>query len=87
METNMIPDEENLFKSFVEAIPQKDYPQIRRKIIDKCQITGQIYINWKNGYSRVAKLAKPIINAIASDYYGEPMDIFSEENKQQMVEQ
>ncbi|NLI72784.1 MAG: hypothetical protein GX361_08680 [Bacteroidales bacterium] len=55
----------NNFKDFVESLPVRDYSKVRRKIIDDCKITDQIFRNWKNGYSRVPELAKPIINEIA----------------------
>ncbi|MGC3979060.1 MAG: hypothetical protein QM751_13040 [Paludibacteraceae bacterium] len=53
----------------VEANSLDDYREIQRKIINRCEITAQIFTNWKNGYSRIAKLAKPILNSIAAEYY------------------
>ncbi|NLO71219.1 MAG: hypothetical protein GX102_09870 [Porphyromonadaceae bacterium] len=55
----------NEFKEFVELLPVRDYNMTRRRIINECKITDQIFRNWKNGLSAVPELAKPIINEIA----------------------
>lgn len=55
----------NEFKEFVETLAVRDYAATRRKIINDCKITDQIFRNWKNGLSAVPELAKPIINEIA----------------------
>ena len=55
----------NEFKEFIESLAVRDYTAVRRKIITDCKITDQIFRNWKNGYSAVPELAKPIINEIA----------------------
>lgn len=56
---------ENEFKNYLHNLNVEEYYRQRSEIIDKCKITPQIFRNWKNGYSQVYELAKPIINEIA----------------------
>lgn len=81
-ETKELTKESIQFNKFLDAVAVGDYPEIRKKIINQCEITAQVFIHWKNSNSRIAKLAKPIINQIASEYLGTETDIFNTEENE-----
>lgn len=64
-ETNVKAHETNYFGEWIKTIPVGEYEPVRKKIIEDCKITTQIFRHWKCGNSKVPVLAQPIINEIA----------------------
>lgn len=73
-ETCVKPHEKNYFGDWIKSIAVGDYKPVRKKIIEDCKITSQIFRHWKCGNSKVPVLAQPIINEIAG------RDIFKDED-------
>ncbi len=54
-------------KDWINTLSVGKYPDVRKKIIDRCGISAYIYNNWLAEKSRIPYLAKKEINEIASE--------------------
>ena len=56
---------ENEFRDWLDSISVSEYPDIRKRIIEECVISEQVYRHWRSGNSRIPLLAQKKINEIA----------------------
>ena len=66
------------FVKWMNSIPYGKYSDMRKKVIQECKISPEIYGNWRNGLCKIPELAKEKIVELAGK------DIFNEQETAQV---
>jgi hypothetical protein len=66
MSRKQISKHENMsFRLWLDSLPVSNYPQVRQRILASCEVSPQVFRNWRAGLSAISPLAKKEIVNIA----------------------